>query len=479
MNIALPRSSKLIKLFDGAIWCAYLLLLVMVSFVNDLYSSQEWLMVSSCVYALCGLFILSALNGGQCNWRGVVQAKYALVILGAMVALLYLQVVLPFDKHLDILLLEEPLFKASTPTWFDPAARWSVVPIKTLWLLKSELVMLAIFALSIALVSSRRRLKQLVFLILIIGLIHSCVGIFAAHGGMLLVDVKQLDGHYDAARAWFINRNHFAAFVSLCMLGVLVFQLKALMNGGGALTRPVIIKQILSYKLVYHLALACGLVALVLSQSRAGFLALLMSMFFVLSWVGRDLVPTMLAFRKRTLLLPMTVLVMVIVAYFGSDLLARFSQDALLGERIEQWQVTWNAIKKAWLLGYGGNSYADVFQVFRGYQDFRQVLFNQAHNDYLHIWLEQGLIGLCLWLALVTLVLRAAYAHISMSKSTLVTATLLATLIVLLAALSQSFVDFNLQILNIRYYFFVIMSLAFSVPTIRQKTRSSSNSAQV
>jgi hypothetical protein len=39
-------------------------------------------------------------------------------------------------------------------------------------------------------------------------------------------------------------------------------------------------------------------------------------------------------------------------------------------------------------------------------------------------------------------------------------------MVVLFAALLQSGVDFNLQILNIRCYFFVIMSLAFSVPCI-------------
>ncbi len=116
-----------------------------------------------------------------------------------------------------------------------------------------------------------------------------------------------------------------------------------------------------------------------------------------------------------------------------------------------------------------------MFQVFRGYQDFRQVLYNQAHNDYLHIWLEQGLLGLVLWLSLIVVILRSAYRSMNNTVSTLTQATMVSVLLVMFAALAQSIVDFNLQILNIRYYFFVIMSLAFSVPAISRYRRDSAS----
>ena len=108
-----------------------------------------------------------------------------------------------------------------------------------------------------------------------------------------------------------------------------------------------------------------------------------------------------------------------------------------------------------------------MFQVFREHGDFRQVLFNQAHNDYLHIWLEQGIVGLGLWLALMTVVLRQAFKTFSHSVSTLVAGAALAGSIVILAALLQSLVDFNLHIINIRLYFFVIMACMFAIPEIR------------
>ena len=182
--------------------------------------------------------------------------------------------------------------------------------------------------------------------------------------------------------------------------------------------------------------------------------------------VGRGKLINALRFSRRKLLIKLTVIVVVVIGFFGAELMLRFSADSLLGERSAQWALSLASIKQAWILGYGGNSYADVFQVVRGYQDFRQVLYNQSHNDYLHILLEQGLLGLTLWLGLLMLVFRAAYTAITNTTSSLVISTLVSVMVVLFAALLQSGVDFNLQILNIRCYFFVIMSLAFSVPCI-------------
>ncbi len=471
--------SRAIPILDAFIWYSYLLILIAVSFLNGFYSSKIWLFVSACIYCLCVLCAFSAINGGRCNWRGLIAAKYMLVLLAAMLVLLLLQMAIPISYPMEHLLFSNSLFDGTPPEWFQPNARWSIVPHKTRWLFTSEILIFSIFTLSIVLLVSRRRLKQLLFVFLLVGLTHALIGIFAKYGQLSLVDTKQLDGHFSAARAWFINRNHFAAFVSLCLVGALAYQLKNLASQTRRSFRSLFINQLLSFKSVYLLGLIVGLVGLVLSQSRAGFLSLLVSMFLVFLSVGKTTLANTIKLQRRSVLLPIGVIVTTILVYFGGELLTRFSSDSLLGERTAQWSLTWQAIKPVWLIGYGGNSYADVFQTVRGYEDFRQVLFNQAHNDYLHIWLEQGLLGLSLWLGLLMLAIRNAYIGIANTTSTLVSATLISSLVVIFAALAQSLVDFNLQILNIRYYFFVIISLLFSVPTIRQRKGTPENSVLV
>ncbi|MFT6408680.1 MAG: O-antigen ligase [Arenicella sp.] len=468
-----------LPILDAFIWYAYLLILIVISFVSDYYSSQVWLLISACAYLLSGLCALSAINGGRCNWYGLQRAKVALLIVAAMLVLLFLQISIPIRQHTDLVLLSGSSLSGLAPDWFNPAGFWSVVPEKTRWLLSSELLVFSIFLLSIALVSSRRRLKQLLSVILVVGLLHSLVGIVAKYGGLTLVDAQQLDGHFSAARAWFINRNHFAAFISLCMAAALALQIKALMSAKGNGPMSMMLYQLIGYRLLYSVALTLGVMALVLSQSRAGFLSFSVSLLSVLILFGRPALANQLAFRRRNIILPATAILLALVIYFGGELVLRFSTVSLLGERVSQWSITWQAIQQAWLLGYGGNSYADVFQVYRGSEDFRQVIFNQAHNDYLHIWLEQGLLGLTLWLGLLVLVLRAAFLAFRKSVSTLGQAVLVSVAAVLIAALAQSVVDFNLQILNIRVYFFVIMSLVFSVPAIGHKRGAEENSVPV
>ena len=462
-----------IRMLDALIWYGYLCILLVISFVNDFYSSRVWLLVSAATYLLSGLLAVSMMNGGRFNWVGLAHAKYAVVILCAMLLLLVLQIFIPMERHTDILLFNNLLFDGPAPSWFEPHSVWSIVPDKTRWLLNSEVLVFTLFSLSVALVCSRQRLKQLLLILLFVGLTHSLVGVFAKYGGIALVETKQLDGHFSAARAWFINRNHFAAFIGLCMTGALAFQLKFLMSQKNKNFVSALFQQAISYRVFYLLGLTTGVIAIILSQSRAGFLAFFFSLLLVLLIVSkRGLVQDLIS-GWRKYLIPVAIVTSVAMFYFGGELLQRFAFDSLLGERLDQWSLTWAAIEQSWLLGYGGNSYADVFQVHRGYLDFRQVVFNQSHNDYLHIWLEQGLLGLVLWLGLLTAIVRAAFNSISSSSSTLVVAVLISTLVAMTAALAQSFVDFNLQIVNIRVYFFVIMSLVFSAPTIVQrKSRS-------
>ncbi len=455
------------SLLDQIIWFAFLALLVVISFVNEVFSSKSWLLIACAVYFLSALTAVNIFVGGRCNWLALNKSKPALLVLLLMVLLLVAQIYVSLPSNTDWLLkIDRSQF---TPDWYAPMAKWSVVPEKTRWLLASELMIFFGFCLSIALLSTRRRLKQLLFVLMLVGLFHALIAMMAKFGSLHLVDTKQLDGHFDAARAWFVNRNHFAAFMSLCMTGAMTFQIKQVLDQPKLSPSQVLLKQLSSVHLIYFSALIIAIVAIVLSQSRAAFAGLVLSIVVMLLLVGKYVFKRTSSSRL-TFLIPILIVVCCSLIYFGADLIERFGSDSYLGERLAQWKLTWVAIDHSPFIGFGGNSYADVFQILRGDNEFRQVVYNQAHNDYLHIWLEQGALGLILWLALLFLVLRSSYLVLQTTRSRLVSATMLAVLISVSCALIQSMVDFNLQIINIRFYFFVIMSLAFSVPMIKHRT---------
>lgn len=462
--------SKFLPAMDTLFWYAYLGLLIWASFVNGKIDSQPWLVFSSCAYLLLAVHFCSACLGGRANILGLRLALTPIILLLSTLLLLYLQTVFPFKTYLHELILTGQHVKGYEVDWFNPNSVWSVVPELTHWLLMSEVLMLACFLLTISMLCSRRRLHQFLAVMIAIGLVHSLVGIVAKYAGITLVDKVHLDGHFGVARAWFINRNHFASFVGLTLIGALALQLKYLLSSQGKTLMRLLLDQLITGKAVVLFSLSCTVIALLLSQSRAGFLAPVISISICYFALGSG--STRFG-KKRQFIMPIVIFLAVVLIYFGDDFLARVGADSLsLGERSKQWSLTWEAIQKAWLLGYGGNSYGTVFQAFREPEQFRQLYFNQAHNDYLHIWLEQGLIGLLIWIAALTVTLRRALVSFSSSSSTLVAGVCMAAAVVLIAALLQSFVDFNLHILNIRLYFFVIMASVFAVPSIKQRKGS-------
>ena len=447
---------------DSTIWCGYLVLLFAASFINNMFPSELWLMASCAVFLLVALQCVNIL-AGEVRFRPAYKAALpALILCGLMLVWLALQTWMASNNYLHEFFLASKIESASTPEWFQPEFRWSIVPDKTRWLFLSELMMVAVFFLTIVLVNSRTRIHQLLYTMVVVGLVHALAGILAKYSGVSLVDLSQVDGHFTVARGLFVNRNHYAAFISLTLIGALAIQFRHFFSMRDATPGKMLVEQMISPKVLILICIIVMVVAMVLSQSRAGFLGLVTALLITLMAIGRHV------HRfggRRKVIIPTLVILAGVMIYFGHDLLVRFGNEAeVFGERGAQWVVTLNAIKHRMLLGYGGDSYATVFQMVRGYTDFRQVLYNQAHNDYLHIWLEQGLIGLVLWLSLLLYTLRTAYKSFLLTRSSLVSSCLLAAAMVIIAAMLQSFVDFNLQIPNIRWYFFVIIATVFAVP---------------
>lgn len=458
---------------DSLIWYCYLLLIFSASFVNQFFSSKAWLLMTVGVYSLLSLVAFSASIGGHCNWAALRSARIPLLFFGLSLVYLCVQQFVPFPTAAHHILSSG----ADAPDWFNSPLVWSVVPSKTRILALSEVLMLGVMLLSLALISSRQRLVQFLYVIASVCFVHATVGIFTKFGGISLVDLKSIDGHFSAARGWFVNRNHYAAFVSLTLVGALALQFKLLLSSSVRTTKPMLLTQLLSYRVLYLLGILAAILALVLSESRSGFLAILLSLMIVVWALGST---SKRVFSRRLVIVPVLSLAVVLLLYFGGDLLQRFGLgNAFLGERTEQWSITWGAIQAEWLFGYGGNSYTEVFQMNRDNSGLREVLYDQAHNDYLHIWLEQGLIGLLLWLVFLVFGIRSAVRGSTKTPSTLVNAVVLAGTIVLVAALIQSLVGFNLHIINIRFYFFAIMALIIATPTISQRKNRANSSILV
>ncbi|RBP49163.1 O-antigen ligase family protein [Arenicella xantha] len=456
------------KALNAGVWFGYLAMLLTASFIQDFFDSTSWMAFSAAFYLICMLQLMLILLGLQHNRRALLAAKYMLAVLVLSYLWLWLQTWVPYSTYAQELLFGIDSSLTSSVSWFAPDLTWSVVPEQTQLLLMSELLVGSFFLLTLSLLTTQRRLNQLLMTLALAVLIHATVGIVAKYSDVFLMDTAQIDGHYSAARAWFINRNHFASFISLSMCGALALQYKLWMSSSDSRIGLVLLRQLASGQWLSLLCLVLGLVALLLSQSRAGFFGFCLAFTLVLMVSGGF--KTILAQHKKALI-GVFIGIGILTFYFGFELLSRVDFRVLsLGERGEQWATTLAVIKHEWLLGYGGNSYATVFQMVRGNEELRPLIYNQAHNEFLHIWLEQGLVGLILWSSVIALLLIRALHLLRIATSPVIRSAVIAGLVVVVAALMQSFFDFNLQILSIRLYFFVIMAMVFAAPSIKYRS---------
>ena len=451
----------------SACWYAYLIFLVLISFLVHRYDTASWLYLSTGFYLLISVYGLTVLFGSRCNWLALKKAWVIICCLFVSLVWLFLQTCIPVENALNSTLG----ITQSAPPWFAPSRHLSVVPDKTRWLLFTNIFTFAWFVFTLALLNNRRRVRQLLWTLLAIGTTHAGIAIFAMQSGLFLTDIAQLDGHFQVARGWFVNRNHFAAFMNICLVGGIYAIASQLIKNNQQKPLLALINQVLSPRVFVLAAVLTIVIAILMSQSRGGIVSLVVAVLAVVSIFSRQRLYHSGHWRQLLLL---SVLFIGLLFVFGQDLVTRFSTQSLsLGERITQWSITLDAIKQSWLFGYGGGSYGTVFQLFREYADLRQVSYNQSHNEYLHIWLEQGFIGLSLWLVTLLLVVRQLVLTIPNLRSDFIRCVLMAASIGFTAAILQAGVGFNLQIVNIRCNFFVIIALIFCAPLMLHRKPAS------
>lgn len=450
---------------DALFWWAYLLGLVAISFISGTVNMVIWQWFAVALYCLVAVYLLAAACGiASINIRALVNARMVCACLAATLVWLLLQRLLPDS---EVRLLSAAIVdRDPAPDWFTPRVVISIAPQKTQWLINSTALVFTWFCLTLSLLRTRQQLKQLMLVLALIGVAHALMAIGALKSGLFLVDKEQVDGHFSVARGWFINRNHFAAFIVLTLAAGFSYILRP-SNAKNRAPRPAKDRTLAALKIFAAFQLVLILMALVLSQSRAGLLSVFaagMVIYITAYLIGnrRSVSPTLVVGGM--------VLTVAVLFSMDSGMIERLQEGAFsIGERKTQWSITWQAISQAPVTGYGGGSYGTVFQAFRDHETLRQVIYNQSHNEYLHIWLEQGVIGLLIWLGLIFFTVQFVMQTIHKQRSSLVRAVMLACAIVCLAALLQAAVDFNLQVLNLRLYFFCLLAVLFVAPTIHQR----------
>lgn len=321
------------------------------------------------------------------------------------------------------------------------------------------------FFLTLALLDTRQRIRGAAYTLVISGLVQ------AIYGGVAALEMPG-----EPAHGTFINRNHFAGYLEMCLavgLGMLIANL----TGKKAHTLRQFLRDaaqlILGPRMLLRLALVCMVIGLVLSRSRMGNTAFFSSL-LVAGVIG--LMFSRRATRSMVILITSLIVIDIVIigSYFGASqvvdrieqtTLATESRDEVAGHTLEVWPAFP-------VFGSGLGSYHVVYPRFSG----PDVLITPTHaeNDYLQFLAETGAVGILLLGAVVGLSMFAALRTQYLRGDPLARGLAFGAVMGITAILIHSATDFNLQIPSNAMTFMFVLALGWIALNFERREHSSS-----
>jgi O-antigen ligase len=341
----------------------------------------------------------------------------------------------------------------------EPARSFSYDPYATRLVLVEIAGLIVYFAAALAFIDSPRRLRLVARLVIVFGFLLAVYGLMQH-----FVNPRTIFFVREPPQAEpfgpYINRHHFAGYMEL----VLAMPLGLLFAGAVERERM----------LLYAFASAIMAIALVMTNSRGGMVSMVCEIMFLAAVAatvrrrgGReeklDASERVRAAAVRVGLgFAMIVAVFFGVLYFGGeDALSRLvgsvnSADPTTG-RAHFWKGTVGIIEDHPLLGTGLGAFSAVYPRYdTGNGTYR---LEQAHNDYLQILSDAGVVGGALGLAFVVVLFRTALKRMQ-SHDKVRRGIALGALAGCSGVLVHSFFDFTLHTTANALMFLVLAALA-------------------
>lgn len=350
----------------------------------------------------------------------------------------------PLDKPiiiLLILLILSTIFSLHRPTSF-----WSMVLL---------LNYLTIFYLTIHTVQTRSQTKQLVYLIIGIALFLAVFGLFKKFGVNPFPWWDYTDINYppDWLSATFGNHNHLAGYLAMAIPLILGLFLTGFKGG------RLFIMIYLTFLLI---------TALILSLSRGGWASFLVSLAFMCF----ALITSKYFKRKRFLIaLIVGFLSVAFIVLASTPVVERVrtmfqkDEEASFNSRLVAWGGVVQMIKDHPLIGAGPGTFALIFTQYQ--PPGLRMRFIMAHNDYLHLFSEAGLLLIPIIIWMIIALYKKGFQKLK-NPSRLVRGVTLGAMAGITAILFHSIADFNLHIPANALLFTVLAALvAAPMPTNR------------
>jgi len=336
-----------------------------------------------------------------------------------------------------------------------------------------SLVYVFIFILSLLLIHSRRRLRQLAYVVIYSGLFQAVYGSLMTLSGLGYGFFSQNPSALNVTTGTFINQNHFAGYLVMALsvgIGMMITSLDTESDYTAKQRLRYYLKLILSTKLRLRLYLVMMVIALVLTHSRMGNTSFFASLMIA---GGLGLILSRHATRGTIVLLISLIAIDVFIvgAWFGLEkVVERIEETTLVTETRDEVDIyVYQQWKDYQWTGSGLGSFYSVFPRYRK-EDVRGY-YDHTENDYLEFASETGVIGVALLGSIVAMSFYAALMAQYRRRDPLMRGISFAAIMSICAMLIHSTVDFNLQIPANAATFMLILSMAWISYGFRNKVK--------
>ena len=304
-----------------------------------------------------------------------------------------------------------------------------------------------IFYIVVNFITEKKDIKKMLNLILIAGTAIAIFGILQYFG----VIEKFWWANPKFLSATYVNHNHFAGFLELLI--------------------PISIGMILSghkthKKVLYILSFLTLSIAFLLSMSRGGWFALSISMVFMMVVVLKKGRVRFIVFMA--ILFFITLIVFAFNAIDTSFLLRRISsyKELDFAGRLEIWKGTLGIIKNNFILGTAPGSFIYNFPKYRPIG--LNMFVNFAHNDYLQIASEIGILGLGFLVFIIYRTIKKGLRTHMIARTSFKTWISLSLATGILSLAIHNIGDFNFYIPANAIMFTVFSGFIFNISSVKE-----------
>jgi O-antigen ligase len=362
--------------------------------------------------------------------------------------------------------------------WVALQLFWTLSHYHTLRYFELGMVYTLVFAMILSLFYTRKRLVALLAVLIISGTFQAFYGAMMVLTQIEMIWAYQKVHYLGNATGTFINRNHLAGYLEMTLAAGIGLML-ALRSGQGWSWRGLL-ELLLSNKLLIRLALVVMVIGLVMTQSRMGNTAFVISL--IIAGAVFIAVSPSHRFRNGLILLSIIIIdVLIISQFFGLE---------RLKDRLTQTEVTVTseggnlvvdvndlrslafkqsiplALEKPFI-GQGAGTYEIAFMSYAGLSFGGH--HDHAHQDYLQFWIENGALGMLPLVLFILIVIWFALKAMRMRQSLFRSGLGFGMMMALIAIGIHSLSDFNLQI-PANALTFVVICAATLLTVFHRKT---------